>query len=246
MTELEIKDLKVSVNGKEILKGITLDARKGEISAIMGPNGSGKSTLAYTLMGHPKYKVESGSIMFKGVDITKATPTERAKLGLFLSFQYPVEIPGVSVESFLRSAYNSVKNTKANVIEFHKKVQENLQQFAIPQQFAGRHLNEGFSGGEKKKMEILQMSILKPEMAILDETDSGLDIDALKTVAEGINRLSGPEMGALLITHYQRILNYIRPDKVHVMMDGVIVASGGRELAEEIEKKGYDWLKAKV
>ena len=246
MPTLEIRNLEVSVNDKKILNGISIDVNKGEIAALMGPNGSGKSTLAYALMGHPRYKIDSGSISLNGKDITAATPTERARAGLFLSFQYPSEIPGVTVENFLRAAYNSVKGKKTGVMEFHKILAENLEMLKMPFQFSRRHLNEGFSGGEKKKMEILQMSVLQPQTAILDETDSGLDVDSLKTVAEGINRLLSPEMGVLLITHYQRILNYIKPDKVHIMMNGKIVTSGGKELAAEIETKGYDWLKAKA
>lgn len=246
MSMLEINDLVVSVNGKTILKGISLAAEEGEVAAIMGPNGSGKSTLAYTLMGHPRYKVESGSIRFKGKDIATVSTTERAKAGLFLSFQYPVEIPGVTVEGFLRSAYSSVKNKKVGVMDFHKLLMSKIDDLKMPSAFTSRHLNEGFSGGEKKKMEILQMSILEPSMAILDETDSGLDIDSLRIVAEGINKLLNPRLGILLITHYQRILNYVKPDKTHVLMDGRVVVSGGSELAQEIEKRGYDWLKSKI
>ncbi|MBI3034232.1 Fe-S cluster assembly ATPase SufC [Candidatus Woesearchaeota archaeon] len=244
MPTLEIRDLKVSVDGKRILNGISISVDKGEIAALMGPNGSGKSTLAYALMGHPRYRIDSGSIFIDGKGITAATPTERAMSGLFLSFQYPSEIPGVAVESFLRAAYNSVKGKKSGVMEFHNILAENLAMLKMAPEFSQRHLNEGFSGGEKKKMEILQMSVLQPKMAILDETDSGLDIDALKTVAEGIKRLLNPGLGVLLITHYQRILNYVTPDNVYVMMDGKIVKSGGKELATKIEADGYDWLKA--
>ena len=246
MADLEIRDLEVSVEGNKILKGITLSANKGEVNALMGPNGSGKSTLAYTLMGHPAYTIDSGSIVFKGRDITSLEPEKRAKMGLFLSFQYPSEVPGVTMSNFLRTAWNSLHDTKVPVMDFHKKIQEKMKLLRMDPKFTTRYLNEGFSGGEKKRSEILQMAVLEPEMAILDETDSGLDIDSLKIVAEGVNQLRGPNMGVLVITHYQRLLNYIKPDHVHVMIAGRIVKSGGAELAHQLEAEGYDWLIEKV
>lgn len=251
MSTLQIKDLHVSVEGKEILKGLNLEVKQGEIHALMGPNGSGKSTLAYVLMGHPKYKIEKGEILIDGKNILELSPDQRAKLGLFLGFQYPVEISGVTLASFLRSAYNSITGKEngtigqemLSVIQFRKFVKEKIKEFQMDESFAERYLNEGFSGGEKKRAEILQMSILKPKIAILDETDSGLDVDALKVVADGINKLTGPQLGVLLITHYSRILNYIKPQFVHVLVDGVIAKSGGEELARQLEEKGYDWIK---
>jgi len=246
MTFLEVKDLKVKIEDKEILKGINLTVNKGEVVALMGPNGSGKSTLAYALMGHPRYEITSGKILLNGEDITKAKPDERARKGLFLSFQYPQEISGVSVSNFLRTALNAKreysKEKPISVMDFHKLLQEKMKLLKIDKSFALRYLNEGFSGGEKKRMEILQMAVLQPKLGILDETDSGLDIDALRTVATGINDLKGPDLGVLLITHYQRILNYITPDKVHIVMDGKIVKTGGKELALEVEEKGYEWV----
>ena len=206
----------------------------------MGPNGSGKSTLTYTLMGHPKYTVDQGEVWYKEKDILELSPDERAKLGLFLSFQYPQEIPGVSVSNFLRTAYNAVKQSPMPVPEFIKLLKEKMQLLKIETSFSKRYLNEGFSGGEKKRTEILQMAVLQPDMAILDETDSGLDIDSLKVVAEGVNTLVGPSTGILVITHYQRLLNYITPDKVYIMVKGKIVKSGGKELAHELEARGYD------
>ncbi len=241
MAHLEINDLWVSVSGKEILKGVSLNVEKGELAALMGPNGSGKSTLAMTLMGHPKYKIDKGSIVLGGKDITNLSPSDRAKSGLFLSFQYPSEIPGVSVENFLRTAYSSVRGN-IGVMDFHKLLLQKFSALGIPDAFAMRSLNEGFSGGEKKKMEILQLSILQPSMAVLDETDSGLDVDALKSVANGISDYAGPSSGILLITHYQRILSYLKPDSVHVMVAGRIVISGKSELAKKIEENGYDWV----
>ncbi|MBI2107565.1 Fe-S cluster assembly ATPase SufC [Candidatus Woesearchaeota archaeon] len=238
--DLVIKDLHVSVEGQKILNGIDLTIRKGEVSALMGPNGSGKSTLAYTLMGHPKYTVNSGEVWFKGKNVLELGPDERAKLGLFLSFQYPQEIPGVSVSNFLRTALNAVKSQPMPIPEFVKLLKEKMRLLKVDDKFARRYLNEGFSGGEKKKAEILQMAVLQPEMAILDETDSGLDIDSLRIVAEGVNNLLNPGMGVLVITHYQRLLNYIKPDKVHVMIKGRIVRSGGKELAHELESMGYE------
>lgn len=238
--ELVIKDLHVSVEGQSILKGVDLIVRKGEVCALMGPNGSGKSTLAYTLMGHPKYTVDKGEAWYKGKNIFELKPDERAKLGLFLSFQYPQEIPGVSVSNFLRTAYNVIKTQQISVPDFVKKLKEKMKLLKIDDAFSRRYLNEGFSGGEKKRTEILQLAVLEPEMAILDETDSGLDIDSLKTVAHGVNAMLNPHLGILIITHYQRILNYITPDRVHIMVKGKIVKSGGKELAHELEAKGYD------
>jgi Fe-S cluster assembly ATP-binding protein len=248
---LTIKDLRVSVEGKLILRGLDLEVKQGEIHALMGPNGSGKSTLAYSLMGHPKYEVEGGEVWFKGQNILELAPDERARLGLFLAFQYPTAIPGVSMANFLRTAVNAVKGggkTNGNgkgsggvpVAEFRKMMTEKMDLLQMDKSFARRYLNDGFSGGEKKRAEILQMAMLEPEIAILDETDSGLDIDALRIVANGVNALSGPDMGALIITHYQRILNYIKPDFVHVMVNGQIVASGGADLAQQLEAEGYD------
>ena len=246
MAFLEVKDLKVKIEDKEILKGISLEVDKGKVVALMGPNGSGKSTLAYALMGHPRYEITSGKILLNGEDVTKARSDERARKGLFLSFQYPQEISGVSVSNFLRTALNAKNEKKISVMDFHKILQEKMKLLKIDKSFALRYLNEGFSGGEKKRMEILQMAVLQPKIGILDETDSGLDIDALRTVAEGINDLKGSELGVLLITHYQRILNYITPDKVHIVMDGKIVKSGGKELALEVEERGYEWVNKEV
>ncbi len=248
MAFLEIQDLHVKIEGKEILKGISLKVEKGEVVALMGPNGSGKSTLAYTLMGHPRYEVTKGKILLNGEDITGASPDERARKGLFLSFQYPQEISGVSVSNFLRTAINAKRESRGekplSVIDFHKLLQEKMSLLKVDKSFSLRYLNEGFSGGEKKRMEILQMAMLQPSIGILDETDSGLDIDALRTVAEGVNSLKGPELGVVLITHYQRILNYVTPDKVHIVIAGKIAKSGGKELALEVENKGYEWVKA--
>src|SRR5690606_1680872 len=232
---LEVRNLHVSVEGNEILKGVDLVVRGGEVHAIMGPNGSGKSTLANTLMGHPRYEVTDGEVDLNGIDLLELEPDERARSGLFLAFQYPSEIPGVTVANFLRTAYNAIHgdNGGISVLEFHRLLKEKLELLHMDESFAGRYLNEGFSGGEKKRHEILQMAILKPKIAVLDETDSGLDIDALKIVANGVNSLRGPEMGVIVITHYQRILNYLRPDYVHILLDGRIVRSGGPELGEE-------------
>ncbi len=238
--ELIIKDLHVSVEGQKILNGVDLVVKRGQVCALMGPNGSGKSTLAYTLMGHPKYTVDKGEVIYKGKNILEMATDERAKLGLFLSFQYPQEIPGVSVSNFLRTAFNAVKPNQINVAEFVKLLKDRMKLLKIDDSFSRRYLNEGFSGGEKKRTEILQMAVLQPEIAILDETDSGLDIDSLKVVANGVNTLLGPNLGVLLITHYQRLLNYITPDMVHIMLKGRIVKSGGKELAHELEAKGYD------
>jgi Fe-S cluster assembly ATP-binding protein len=251
MSELDIRNLHVSVEGREILKGVNLLIRKGEVHALMGPNGTGKSTLAYTLMGHPNYEVTEGEVWFKGQNILELEADERAHLGLFLAFQYPVAIPGVSVANFLRSAINA-KRRAINpedkgipVPEFRRMLKETMELLKMDITFASRYLNEGFSGGEKKRAEVLQMAVLRPEIAIMDETDSGLDIDALRVVSEGVNTLRGPDLGVLVITHYQRILNYIKPDYVHIMMDGRIVESGGAELALHLEEHGYDWLREK-
>ncbi len=248
--ELEIKDLHVSVEGKEILKGIDLAVSKGEIHAIMGPNGSGKSTLANTLAGHPHYEVTSGQILYKGEDIASMKPDERARKGIFLAFQYPNSVPGVTVANFLRTALNSKRKAQMNgdfkpvsIPEFRKLMREKMAMLKLDESFATRYLNEGFSGGEKKRAEILQMAILKPELAILDETDSGLDIDGVRVVGEGVNSLMGPELGLLIITHYPRILNYIKPEFVHVLVNGKIAVEGGPELALKLEEHGYEWLK---
>ncbi len=238
---LEIKDLHVEVDGKEILKGVSLAIKQGEIHALMGPNGSGKSTLSQTIMGHPRYVITKGDILYNGESILKMSPDKRARLGLFLSFQYPVEIPGVNMAYFLRSAMNAMNGSTKSVKEFRQLLAEKMELLKIPKEFANRYLNEGFSGGEKKRGEILQLAVLNPKIAILDETDSGLDIDALKTVANGINELRGPGIGMLLITHYNRILHYIKPDKVHILIDGKIMKSGGHELAVELEETGYEW-----
>ena len=245
---LEIQNLRVSVEGKPILKGLSLSVRKGEIHAIMGPNGSGKSTLANALLGHPKYEVEEGKIFYKGEDILELSADERARKGLFLAFQYPTAIPGVSVANFLRMALNARRKEQGiekplPPKEFRALMKEKMALLKMDESFAGRYINDGFSGGEKKRAEILQMAVLKPEIAILDETDSGLDIDALRIVSEGVNALAGQDLGVLLITHYQRILNYIKPHFVHVLVDGRIVKSGGPELAHELEAQGYDWVR---
>lgn len=248
---LEVRNLHVTVEDKPILKGVNLTVRQGEIHALMGPNGTGKSTLAYTLMGHPNYKATAGQIIFKGVDLLELEPDERARLGLFLAFQYPVAIPGVSVANFLRTAINA-RRRAANgedkgipIPEFRKLLREKMTQLQVPHDFAARYLNEGFSGGEKKRAEILQLATLDPEIAVLDETDSGLDIDALRVVASGVNALAGPKLGVLVITHYQRILNYIKPTYVHIMLGGRIVETGGADLALHLEEKGYDWVREK-
>ena len=237
---LKIENLHVNIDDKEILKGVNLEIKQGEIHALMGPNGSGKSTLSFALMGHPKYEITKGKVTLDGKNIFKMSVSERAKAGLFLSFQYPVEIPGVSLANFLRTAYNEIKDTKINVMNFMKLLYEKMAMLKINKKFAGRNLNVGFSGGEKKRTEILQMAILEPKFGILDETDSGLDVDALRIVAKGVKKLVGPKLGILIITHYQRILHHIKPDFVHVLVDGKIIKSGSHELAKEIEKTGYD------
>jgi Fe-S cluster assembly ATP-binding protein len=243
---LEVSDLHASVEGKEILKGIDLIVRQGEVHALMGPNGSGKSTLANVLMGRPGYVLASGQILFKGQDITALKPDQRAQLGLFLAFQYPTEIPGVSVVNFLRSAYTAVKAEQISALAFRKRLKEKMDVLGVDDEMVRRYVNQGFSGGEKKKNEVLQLAVLEPDIAILDETDSGLDIDSLKAVATGVQQLIGPDLGVLLITHYQRILNYITPDRIHVMMNGRIVLSGGPELAHELEQKGYEGLRKEL
>ncbi len=253
---LEIRDLHAGVEGKEILKGVNLTLHQGEIHALMGPNGSGKSTLAYVIMGHPQYEVYSGDILLDGESILDMSPDERARAGIFLAFQYPVAIPGVTVAHFLRQAvsavrgYTAQKNTNgpvgSNLIpmrEFRQELNEKMRMLGIDPSFARRYLNDGFSGGEKKRLEILQLAMLRPKFAILDETDSGLDIDAVRAVAEGVKQLVGPDLGVLIITHYQRILNYIEPHYVHVFYDGRIVKSGGPELAHELEAQGYEWVR---
>jgi Fe-S cluster assembly ATP-binding protein len=244
MNTLEISDLHVSVDGKQILRGINLTIKQGETHAVMGPNGSGKSTLSSTIMGDPRYKIEKGDILLNGKSIIGMEPNERATRGIFLAFQYPCEISGVSLGYFLRSAYNAThpEIAKMPVMEFHKMLTEKMKLLKMDPAFANRYLNEGFSGGEKKRSEILQLSILEPKFAILDETDSGLDIDALKIVSEGINAVSNKQLGILLVTHYQRILRYVKPDYVHVLVNGKILKSGGHKLAEELEEKGYDWI----
>jgi Fe-S cluster assembly ATP-binding protein len=236
----EIKDLHVSVEGKQILNGLSLTVRAGETHAIMGPNGSGKSTLSYAVMGHPKYKIESGQVLYNGEDITAWPVNVRAVKGLFLAFQYPVAVPGVSVVNFLRNILKNRRGQDIDLKTFRKELKENMKVLQMDTAFANRYLNDGFSGGEKKRLEILQMALLKPSMAFLDETDSGLDIDALKVVSDGINRLASPDRGVVLITHYQRILKYITPDFVHVMVQGKIVKSGGKDLVEKLEEAGYE------
>jgi Fe-S cluster assembly ATP-binding protein len=255
----EVENLHVNIEDKEILKGVNLVINKGEIHALMGPNGSGKSTLAYVIAGHPSYEVTEGSVRYNGEDILEMEADERARKGIFLAFQYPTVIPGVSMANFLRMAVTNTRNARAEEItenggsvqkftprEFRRLMKEKMALLKMDDSFATRYLNEGFSGGEKKRAEILQMALLEPTMAVLDETDSGLDIDALRVVSEGVNALSGPEMGVLLITHYQRLLNYIKPHFVHIMMDGRIVQEGGPELAHELEAKGYELLRAEV
>jgi Fe-S cluster assembly ATP-binding protein len=251
VSELIIHDLHVSIEGKEIVRGVNLTVKGGEVHAVMGPNGTGKSTLAYTLMGRPNYVPTQGEVLYNGKDILGLSPDERSHLGLFLAFQYPIAIPGVTVANFLRSSLNArrrITNPEDKGIpipEFRKLLKQKMDLLQMDHAFAGRYLNDGFSGGEKKRAEILQMATLEPGIAILDETDSGLDIDALRIVSEGVNTLRGPQLGILVITHYQRILNYIKPDYVHVMIDGRIVQSGGADLALRLEEQGYTWLRNK-
>lgn len=248
---LEIRNLHASVDGVDemILRGLDLTVKKGEIHALMGPNGSGKSTLANVLMGNPAYEVHQGEVLLDGENLLDLEPDERSRAGLFLAFQYPVAIPGVTLGNFLRHAINARMKAEdpeskgIPIPRFARMMREKMTQLQIDHSFAGRYLNEGFSGGEKKRAEVLQMAVLAPEIAVLDETDSGLDIDALRVVADGVNALAGPDMGALVITHYQRMLNYIKPDYVHVLYDGRIVESGGPELALELEEKGYEWIR---
>jgi Fe-S cluster assembly ATP-binding protein len=266
--QLEIRDLEVSIAGKKILKGLSLSVAQGEVHALMGPNGSGKTSLAYTLMGHPDYVVDAGSIRWAGHDLLTPvppgklpmSPDKRARLGLFLAFQYPSAIPGVTVASFLRNIYNAihhpkpadetgesaVKYTGIPLAKFRKMMEEKMALLHIDPSFASRYVNDGFSGGEKKRLEMLQMAVLDPKLAILDETDSGLDIDALRNVADGINATLSPEMGVLMITHYQRMLNYVKPQFVHVLLDGRVVMSGGDELSHQLEANGYDWVREQV
>jgi len=250
MAKLEIKDLHVTAEGKEILKGLDLAVDGGEVHALMGPNGSGKSTLANTIMGHPGFEVTSGAIHFDGEDITEAAPDERSRMGVFMAFQYPVAIPGVTVSKYLRMIVNAHREARGEnqikLKDFRREAEAAMELVNIPKDFSSRYLNDGFSGGEKKRMEILQLAMLRPEIAVLDETDSGLDIDALRTVANGVNTLAGPEIGTLIITHYQRILHLVRPQFVHVIFDGRIVKQGGEELVEQLEEKGYGWIREEV
>jgi Fe-S cluster assembly ATP-binding protein len=243
---LEILDLRATVEGKEILKGIHLTVRQGETHALMGPNGSGKSTLANVLLGRPGYQVTGGQITYQGEDILSLRPDQRAQRGLFLAFQYPTEVPGVSVVNFLRTAYKAVKGEEISALAFRKHMKQKMDLLGVDDSMVNRYVNQGFSGGEKKKNEVLQLAVLEPQIAILDETDSGLDIDSLKAVANGLDKLRGPHVGMLIITHYQRILNYITPAHVHVMMGGRIVRSGGAELAHELEEKGYEGIRQEL
>lgn len=240
---LVIDNLHATVEGNEILRGLSLVVPRGEVHAIMGPNGSGKSTLANVLMGHPSYEVTGGRILFRGEDVTEMEAEDRARLGMFLAFQYPVEVPGVSVLNFLRTAVNAVREKEIPIREFRAQVKEKVEELGIDMAFTRRNLNEGFSGGEKKRNEILQMALLSPTLAILDETDSGLDIDAIKVVADAVNRMRGPDVSFLVITHYMRILNYLSPDVVHILMNGRVVKSGGAELAHQLENEGYEGFK---
>ena len=245
MPDLIIRNLHASIDGADILRGVDLELSRGEVHAIMGPNGSGKSTLAHVLMGHPSYEVTEGEVEFMGEQVLELEPDERSRLGLFLAFQYPSAVPGVTVANFLRMAVNAHRRTPdgednpIRIPEFRKLLQENMEQLKIDRTMTSRYLNDGFSGGEKKRMEMLQMAVLRPQIAILDETDSGLDIDALRIVSDGVNSLVGPEMGALVITHYSRLLKYIKPDHIHVLVGGRVVRSGGPELADELERDGY-------
>jgi Fe-S cluster assembly ATP-binding protein len=243
---LDIRDLHVAIDGKEILKGLNLSMNAGEVHAIMGPNGSGKSTLANTMMGNPNYKITSGDVLFRGQSLAAMKPDERARLGLFLAFQYPVAIPGVTMVNFLRQAMNGIRGEDVPIREFREQLFDKMDMLKMDRDFARRYVNDGFSGGEKKRAEMLQLAMLEPKLAVLDETDSGLDIDALRTVSEGVNAIMNDEMGLLVITHYQRLLTYIKPQFVHVLMDGRIVRSGGPELAEELEETGYDGIEAEL
>jgi Fe-S cluster assembly ATP-binding protein len=246
MPELEIRNLHVRAGDKEILRGLDLTVGKGEIHALMGPNGSGKSTLANAIMGHPGLEVTEGQIIFSGQDITEAAPDERARMGLFMAFQYPVSVPGVTVTKYLRTVMNAHRDARGEgpipLKEFRLTVEAAMELTKVPREFSSRYLNEGFSGGEKKRMEILQLAVQRPDLAILDETDSGLDIDALRVVADGVNSVAGPDLGVLIITHYQRILHLVQPSHVHVMYRGRIVKEGGPTLVNELEAKGYGWI----
>lgn len=251
MSELTVKNLHVSIEDNQIIRGLNLNVKQGEVHAIMGPNGTGKSTLAYTVMGHPNYEVTEGDILIDDESVLEMAADERARAGLFLAFQYPVSIPGVTVANFLRTAINARRRhadppqDDISVLEFRKLLKSKMDLLEMDYSFGGRYLNEGFSGGEKKRTEVLQMAVLEPAFAILDETDSGLDIDAIRIVSEGVNAIKGPQMGVVVITHYQRILNYIKPDFVHVMYDGRIVESSGENLALQLEENGYDWVREK-
>ncbi len=246
MADLEIRDLHVRAGEREILRGLDLAVSKGEIHALMGPNGSGKSTLANTIMGHPNLEVTEGAIIFNGEDITHASPDERSRMGLFMAFQYPVSVPGVTVTKYLRTVLNAHREAHGEepipLKDFRQTVEAAMKLTDVPKEFSSRYLNEGFSGGEKKRMEILQLALQHPEVAILDETDSGLDIDALRVVANGVNSVAGPDMGVLIITHYQRILHLVQPSHVHVIYQGRIVREGGPDLVTELEAKGYGWI----
>jgi Fe-S cluster assembly ATP-binding protein len=250
MADFEINGLRVSVEGREILKGVNLGISRGEVHAVMGPNGSGKSTLSHTLMGHPGYKVEGGEVLFRGQNILDLTPDERSRLGLYLAFQYPVVVPGITMANFLRTALNAQRGydgkDKSKAVtpkEFRSLLKDQLQVLHMDDSFLSRYINDGFSGGEKKRAEILQMAVLKPQIAILDETDSGLDIDSIRFVSDSINQMRGPDLGILIITHYTRILKFIRPDHVHVLVDGQFVRSGGPEIGDELEERGYsEWV----
>ena len=250
MADLEIRDLHVNAEDKQILKGLELGVSRGEIHALMGPNGSGKSTLANAIMGHPALEITDGEIVFDGEEITEAAPEDRSRAGLFLAFQYPVSVPGVTVAKYLRMAINAHREARGepqiSLKDFRRETEAAMELVNIPREFSSRYINEGFSGGEKKRMEVLQLALLRPAIAVLDETDSGLDIDALRVVAEGVNHFAGPEMGVLIITHYQRVLHLVEPDFVHVMFDGRIVKQGGPELVGELEQKGYGWIREEV
>ena len=250
MADLEIRNLHVSAEDKQILKGLDLEVSKGQIHALMGPNGSGKSTLANAIMGHPALDVTDGEIVFEGEEITDSDPEERSRAGLFLAFQYPVAVPGVTVAKYLRMAINAHREARGeaqvSLKDFRRETEAAMELVNIPREFSSRYVNDGFSGGEKKRMEILQLALLRPKIAVLDETDSGLDIDALRVVAEGVNQFAGPEMGVLIITHYQRILHLVQPTHVHVLFEGRIVKEGGTELVEQLEEKGYGWIREEV
>ncbi len=239
---LQIEDLHVRVEGKQILRGVNLSVNRGEVHALMGRNGSGKSTLSNAIMGHPRYEVTGGRIVFQGQDLAELATDARARLGIFLAFQYPMAIPGVTVANFLRAAVRAARGADAPLKDFRRTVTTAMDELGVDHAFATRYANDGFSGGEKKRLEMLQMTLLQPTLAVLDETDSGLDIDALRVVSEGINRLRSPERGFLVVTHYQRILRYVVPDRVHVMIEGRIVRTGGADLAQQLEERGYEWL----